>query len=88
MVSDLKSDQVMTSSKQGPNLQLMGNPAVVNMWVTGFGKEEEGTFKNLGLVVAQCNGIATCAYSLKIFTVHKLLYLTVHGLTNDTLAPK
>ena len=26
--------------------------------VTGFGKEKEGTFKNLGLVAAQCNGIA------------------------------
>ena len=33
----------------------------------------KGTFKNLGLVVAQCNGIAACAYSLKIFTVHTLL---------------
>ena len=28
-------------------------------------KEKEGTFKNLGLVAAQCNGIAACAYSLK-----------------------
>ena len=42
--------------------------------------KKEGTFKNLGLVVAQFNGIATCAYSFKIFTVHTLLYLTVHGL--------
>ena len=40
-------------------------------------KEKEGTFKNVGLVAAQCNGIAACAYSLKIFTVHTLLYLTV-----------
>ena len=35
----------------------------------GLKKEKEGTFKNLGLVAAQCNGIAACAYSLKIFTV-------------------
>ena len=33
-------------------------------------KEKEGTFKNLGPVTAQYNGIAACAYSLKnIFTV-------------------
>ena len=43
-------------------------------------KEKKGTFKTLGLVAAQCNGIAACAYSLKIFTVHTLVYLTVHGL--------
>ena len=46
----------------------------------GLKKEKEGTFKNLGLVAAQCNDIATCAYSLKMFTVHTLLCLTVHGL--------
>ena len=45
-----------------------------------FRKEKEGTFKNLGEVAAQCNGITACAYSLRIFTVHTLLYLTVHGL--------
>ena len=38
-------------------------------------KEKEGTFKNLGLVAVQCNSIAACTYSLKIFTVHK--YITV-----------
>ena len=43
-------------------------------------KEKEGTFKNLALVAAQCNGIAACAYSLKAFTVHTLLYLSVHGM--------
>ena len=47
--------------------------SLCSQWVTGFGKEKEGTFKNLGLVEAQCNGIAACAYSLKIFTV---LYIT------------
>ena len=46
----------------------------------GLEKEREETFKKLGLVAAQCNGIAACAYSLEIFTVHTLLYLTVHGL--------
>ena len=46
----------------------------------GLKKEKEGTFKNLGLVAAQCNDIAACVYSLKIFRVHTLLYLTVHGL--------
>ena len=43
----------------------------------GLKIEKEGIFKNLGLAAAQCNGIAACAYSLKIFTVHTLLYLTV-----------
>ena len=43
----------------------------------GLKKEKEGTFKNLGLVAAQCNGIAACAYSLKIFTENTLLYLAV-----------
>ena len=44
-------------------------------------KEKEETFKNLGLAAAQCNDIATCAYSLKTFTAHALLlYLLVHGL--------
>ena len=43
----------------------------------GLKKEKEGTFKNLGLVAAQCNGIAACAYSLKLFTVYTLLYLTI-----------
>lgn len=28
-------------------------------------KKKKETFKNLGLVAAQCNGIAACAYSLK-----------------------
>ena len=28
-------------------------------------KEKTQTFKNLGLVAAQCNGIAACTYSLK-----------------------
>ena len=36
----------------------------------GLRKEKEGTFKNLGLFAAQYNGIAACASSLKIFTVH------------------
>ena len=45
----------------------------------GLRKEKEGIFKNLGLVAAQCNGITACAYSLKLFPVHMLLYLTVHG---------
>ena len=40
----------------------------VNRLHTGFEKEKEGTSKNLGLVVVQCNGIAACAYSLKVFT--------------------
>ena len=31
-------------------------------------KEKEGTFKNLGPVTAQYNGIAACAYSLKMFS--------------------
>ena len=46
----------------------------------GLKKKKERTFKNLGLVEAQCNGVAACAYSLKIFTIHTLLYLTVHGM--------
>ena len=44
--------------------------------VTGFEKAKEGTLKKLGLVAAQYNGIAACAYSLKLFTVHTLLCLT------------
>ena len=52
-----------------------------SQWVTGFGKEKEGIFKNLGLVSAQCNGIAACAYALKTFTVHTLLYLTVWSVS-------
>ena len=43
-------------------------------------KKKEGIFKNLGLVAAQCSGIAACAYSSKIFTVHTSLCLAVHGL--------
>ena len=46
----------------------------------GLKKEKEGTFKNLGLAAAQCNDIAACDYSLKICTVHTLLYVTAHGL--------
>ena len=30
MASDLKLDQVMTASQRGPNVHLMGNPAVVS----------------------------------------------------------
>ena len=44
----------------------------------GLRKEKEGTFKNLGLFAAQYNGIAACAYSLKILTVihsFTLLYM-------------
>ena len=43
----------------------------------GLEKKKEGTFKNLGLVAAQCNGIAACAYSLKIFTVQYIHYCTL-----------
>ena len=43
----------------------------------GSKKEKEGTFNNLGLVEVQCNGIATCAYSLKIFTVLCTHYCTL-----------
>ena len=43
----------------------------------GLKKEKTGAFKNLGFVAAQCNGIAACAYPLKIFIAHTLLYLTV-----------
>ena len=49
----------------------------------GLKKEKEGTFKNLGLVVVQCNGIAACAYLFfeHIYsTVHTLQYLTAHSL--------
>ena len=42
-------------------------------------KKKEHPTIYVGLVPAQCNGIAACT-SLKIFTVHTLLYLTVHGL--------
>ena len=31
----------------------------------GLKEEKEGTFKNSGLVAAQCNGIAACAYLKK-----------------------
>ena len=48
----------------------------------GLKKKKEGTFKNLGLVAAQYNDIAACAYSLKILTYNTCItvYLTVHGL--------
>ena len=48
----------------------------------GLKKKKEGTFKNLGLVAAQYNDIAACAYSLKnIYSaIHALVYHTVHGL--------
>ena len=42
----------------------------------GLTKEKEGTFKTLGLVAAQCNGIAACAYFWKIFTVLYIHYCT------------
>ena len=45
----------------------------------GLKREKEGTFKNLGLVAAQCNGIAACAYSLKIFKYNT--YITVSYCT-------
>ena len=46
----------------------------------GLGIKKKEHSRKLGLVAAQRNGIAACAYSLKIFTGHTLLYLTVHGL--------
>ena len=44
------------------------------------GLKEKKTFKNLGLVAAQCNVIVACAYSLKLLTVWYCTYATVHGL--------
>ena len=41
------------------------------------GLKKKGTFKNLGLVVAQYNGIAACAHSLKTFTVQYMHYCTL-----------
>ena len=38
-------------------------------------KEKEGTFKNLGLIAAQYNVIAACAYSLKYLQYNT--YITV-----------
>ena len=42
-------------------------------------EKKKKTSKNFGLVAAQCNGIAACAYSLKIYLQH-CTYATVHGL--------
>ena len=50
-------------------------------------KREEETFKNLGLVAAQCNDIGACAYSLKIFTIHTLLYLLPYYTWSVVLRP-
>ena len=36
-------------------------------------KKKKMNIQNLGLVAAQCNGIAACAYCLKIFTVPKYI---------------
>ena len=41
-----------------------------------LGKKKKEHSRKLGLVAAQRNGIAACAYSLKIFTGHTLLCLT------------
>ena len=44
-------------------------------------KEKEGSFKNVGLIAAQYNDIAACAYSLKIFTLQYMHYCTLlYGL--------
>ena len=43
----------------------------------GLEKKKKEHSRKSGLVAAQYNGIAACAYSLKIFTVHTLLYLTI-----------
>ena len=48
----------------------------------GLKKENEETFKNLDPVAAQCNDIAACAYSLKIFTVLYSTYITVPYCTS------
>ena len=39
-------------------------------------KEKTQTFKNLGLVAAQCNGIAACTYSQKY--LQYIHYCTLH----------
>ena len=33
-----------------------------NLAKTGFGKDKYWTFTNLGLIAAQCKGIAACSY--------------------------
>ena len=43
-------------------------------------KRKKGTFKNLGLVAAQCNGIAACAYSLKIYLQYMHYCTLLYGL--------
>ena len=44
-------------------------------------RKKKGKFKILGLVAAQCNGIAACAYSLKVFTVQYVHYcILLYGL--------
>ena len=53
----------------------------------GLEKKRDGTLKNLGLVAAQCNGIAA-RYSLQIFTVqymHYCTYLTVWSVVSRPL---
>ena len=43
----------------------------------GLEKKRKEHSRKPGLVAAQYNGIAACAYSLEIFTVHTLLYCTL-----------
>ena len=51
LVSDLKSDRVMTLSQRGPNLQLMGNPAVEGGFLEIPCKIEQ--YKQIGFVKFQ-----------------------------------
>ena len=49
MVSDLKSDLVMTTSQQGPNFELMGNSPVSNYSVQWESRPVQGWSVNGGI---------------------------------------
>ena len=56
------------TSKKTLNILLcsiLKNVAKTGRRATGFEKERKKTFKKVGLVAAQCNDIAACAYSSK-----------------------
>ena len=54
---------------------------------TGFEKEKKKIFKKLGLVAAQCNGIAACAYSLKIYLEYRLVLTQLYCIWSDVVRP-
>ena len=54
---------------------------ILSRQATGFEKDKDLTFKILALIAVQCKRIVAHTHSLKVLTVHTVLYWMTYSTT-------